>query len=146
MYHFPASSERRQQWCQILQVQEKGLSKDARICSRHFVDGGISTLPTLSIGKRFAFPKKWPIPICVPVPPRKQQKLMKRSLAESPTLYLTFCIIKWICCVCFMWARMQLTTTFMFRLWQGKKRCQDHCKCSSFSLYKSLWAGERQLA
>ena len=60
MHRFPANPERRQQWCQALHVQEKDLPKHARLCSRHFLDGDTSNLPSLSVGKGFASPKKFP--------------------------------------------------------------------------------------
>ena len=125
MHRFPASSERRQQWCQILQIQEKDLPKDARICStccRHFVDGDTSNLPSLSIGKRFASPKKWPLLIRVPVPPRKQQKLMKQTLVENPSPSLSVSSSKSASCAsCDPGSNSPPPSSFDF----GKERRED---------------------
>ena len=67
MHRFPANPDKRQEWCEALCVQEKDLPSDARVCSRHFPTGDTSNLPPLSVGKRFASPKKRPVSISVPV-------------------------------------------------------------------------------
>ncbi len=71
MHLFPVNTEKRQQWCQALNTQEKDLPKDARVCSRHFPNGDAVNLPSLSLGKRFASPKRRPAPTCLPLSPRK---------------------------------------------------------------------------
>ena len=71
MHRFPANKKKRQEWCLALNVKEKDLTADPRVCSRHFSDGDALNMPSLSVGKRFASPKKRPVRICVPAPPRK---------------------------------------------------------------------------
>ena len=38
--------------------QSESIPSDARVCSRHFPDGDALKLPSLSLGKRFASPRK----------------------------------------------------------------------------------------
>ena len=66
-----------------MNVKEKDLTADPRVCSRHFSDGDTSNLPSLSVGKRFASPKKRPVCIRVPAPPRKRHKHSKQSLVDD---------------------------------------------------------------
>lgn len=83
MHQFPKDSKRRQQWCQALNIDEKDLPKDARICTRHFQNGDATNLPSLTLGKRFASPKKRPAPVRLPLPPRKVCKQGKRLFSSS---------------------------------------------------------------
>ena len=46
-----------QQWLKGLGIEEVDLLKDTRICSRHFLDGDATTLPSLTLGKKFTSPK-----------------------------------------------------------------------------------------
>ena len=82
MHRFPANPDKRQEWCEALCLQEKDLRSDARVCSRHFPNGDTSNLPSLSVGKRFASPKKRPVSIRVPVRPKQGKKQVKKSLFE----------------------------------------------------------------
>ena len=82
MHRFPHNPGKRQQWCKALCVQEEDLQSDARVCTRHFPNGDTSNLPSLSVGKRFASPKKRPAPSRVPVLPKRQKSAIK-SLLES---------------------------------------------------------------
>lgn len=86
MHWFPSNPERRQQWCLALCMEEKDLPADARVCSRHFADGDTSNLPSLTLGKRFASPKKRPVRVRVPLSPKKKQKRAKRSPADNLSL------------------------------------------------------------
>lgn len=85
MHRFPTSQKKRQQWCEALGVREEDLKSDARVCTRHFLNGDTSNLPSLSVGKRFASPKKRRAPSRVPVLPRKGQKRTRKSHLESPS-------------------------------------------------------------
>ena len=85
MHRFPANPDKRQEWCEALCLQEKDLRSNTRVCSRHFPNGDISNLPSLSVGKRFASPKKRPVSIRVPVRPKQGKKRVKKSLFERPS-------------------------------------------------------------
>ena len=58
MHRFPADLSRRVQRLDAIGLGEGDLQEHSRICSRHFLNGDTSTLPSLTIGKRFASPKK----------------------------------------------------------------------------------------
>ena len=58
MHHFPANSAKRQQWLKALGREEGDLSEHTRICSRHFLNGDTSQVPSPELGKRFASLKK----------------------------------------------------------------------------------------
>ena len=58
MFRFPADKEKRQKWLEALNLTEAEISEHSRICSRHFLHGDPSNVPSLDIGKRFASPKK----------------------------------------------------------------------------------------
>ncbi len=83
MHRFPLEIEKRQQWIEALSLQGRDLPKETRVSSRHFPDGDTSKLPSLSLGKRIASPKKRPAVVRLPVPPRKRHKPSKRSLSLS---------------------------------------------------------------
>lgn len=85
MHRFPANPDKRKAWCEALCVEEKNLPSDARVCSRHFPYGDTSNLPSLSVGKRFASPKKRPLSIRVPVQSKKGKERVKTSLFERPS-------------------------------------------------------------
>ena len=87
MHRFPGNPERKQQWLQALNLLEKDLPREVRICSRHFPDGDTLKLPSLSLGKRFASPIKRPATIRLPLQPRKKQakRSLSRSLSPSPS-------------------------------------------------------------
>ena len=59
-HRFPPKAEpvKRQQWLNALNLAEDEVQDHHRICSRHFPNGDASQLPSLSIGKRFASPRK----------------------------------------------------------------------------------------
>ena len=57
MYRFPKEQEKRRSWLTGLKLLEADVKDHHRICSRHFPDGEYGS-PELSIGKRFASPKK----------------------------------------------------------------------------------------
>ena len=58
MFRFPANKIKRQQWLESLNLTEADIGEHSRICSRHFLHGDSSNVPSLDIGKRFASPKK----------------------------------------------------------------------------------------
>ena len=76
MHRFPANPQKRHQWLQALDVEDKFLPKDARVCSRHFRNGNTANLPSMSLGKRFASPAKRRALTRQPhaIPPRKREK------------------------------------------------------------------------
>ncbi len=83
MHRFPSEIEKRQQWIEALSLQGRDLPKDARVCSKHFPDSDTSKLPSISLEKRFASPKKRPAIVRLPIPPRKRHKPSKLSLSLS---------------------------------------------------------------
>ena len=84
MHRFPRNLIRRKHWCKALCIQEKELPRDARVCSRHFLNGDTSNLPSLSMGKRFASPKKHPLPVRIPLQACSQGGLLGSSEPLSP--------------------------------------------------------------
>ena len=58
MFRFPADKRNRQRWLEALNLTEAEVGEHSRVCSRHFLHGDPSTVPSLDIGKRFASPKK----------------------------------------------------------------------------------------
>ena len=58
MYRFPAVKEKRQQWLIALNILEEDVSKHSHVCSKHFLHGSSSNIPSVNIGQRFASPKK----------------------------------------------------------------------------------------
>ena len=58
MFRFPANKTKRQKWLEALNLTEAEIGEHSCICSRHFLHGDPSTIPSLDIGKCFASPKK----------------------------------------------------------------------------------------
>ena len=58
MFRFPSDKAKRQRWLEALNLTEAEIGEHSRICSRHFLHGDPSNVPSLDIGKRFASPKK----------------------------------------------------------------------------------------
>ena len=58
MHRFPKEVILKKQWLEALGIEEADLPKDPRVCSRHFPDGDSTKLPSLTLGKKFASPKK----------------------------------------------------------------------------------------
>ena len=85
MYRFPADKEKRRQWLEALNLSEVEVGEHARICSRHFLHGDPSNVPSLDIGKRFASPKK--------ITTERGVRALKRA-TRSPSLSLTSSIAK----------------------------------------------------
>ena len=83
----------RQQWLEALGIEETDLPKDPRVCSRHFSDGDATKLPSLTLGKKFASPKKRSAPVRIPIPPTKRCKVTSSisisSSCESNTVLST---------------------------------------------------------
>ena len=57
MFRFPADESRKEQWLKALGLKASKITKKTRICSRHFLNGDSSQVPSLDTGKRFASPK-----------------------------------------------------------------------------------------
>ena len=58
MFRIPAEPNRKKQWLEVLSISEDDIHNHTRVCSRHFVHGDSSNLPSLNLGKRFASPRK----------------------------------------------------------------------------------------
>ena len=58
LHRFPKVACRRRQWKKALALKNEDIKDYHRVCSRHFVDADPHNKPELSIGKRFASPKK----------------------------------------------------------------------------------------
>ena len=59
--------------------QSESIPSDARVCSRHFPDGDALKLPSLSLRKRFASPRKRRAVVRLPLKSKKRLKLSKSS-------------------------------------------------------------------
>ena len=61
-YHrFPANHERHAKWLSIFYLSEVELKPHTRVCCRYFPDGDAQKDPEISLGKRFASPRKEPL-------------------------------------------------------------------------------------
>ena len=58
LHRFPRKEPKRGRWLEALELVEEDLKDFHRLCSRHFPDGDATKDPRLSLGKRFASPKK----------------------------------------------------------------------------------------
>ena len=58
LHRFPKVACRRRQWIKALALENEDIKDYHRVCSRHFADADPHNKPELSIGKRFASPKK----------------------------------------------------------------------------------------
>ena len=60
MHRFPQDKTKRLRWLKALGLKDDDVGSHHRVCSRHFPEGDTKThYPQLSLGKRFASPKKW---------------------------------------------------------------------------------------
>ena len=59
MHRIPKVAPLRQQWLEVLGIEETDLRKDPRVCSRHFSDGDATKLPSLTLGKKLPSPKNY---------------------------------------------------------------------------------------
>ncbi len=58
MHHFPRDEARRQRWIEALDLNDLVIKDYNRVCSRHFPNADAKNDPQLTLGKRFASPKK----------------------------------------------------------------------------------------
>ena len=59
MHRFPQDPKLRSQWIKALKLDDSDIKSYHRLCSRHFPQGDRKNMPSSSLGKRFAFPKKY---------------------------------------------------------------------------------------
>ena len=52
MFRIPAEPNRKKQWLEVLGISEDDIHNHTRVCSRHFLHGDSSNLPSLNLGKR----------------------------------------------------------------------------------------------
>lgn len=50
-HRFPRDPLVRGKWLEVFQLLESDLKPSTRVCSRHFPDGNVKNLPSMSIGK-----------------------------------------------------------------------------------------------
>ena len=58
MHRFPRDKAKRAQWMEAVGLADSDILGHTRICSRHFLHGDTTSPPSISLGKRFASPKK----------------------------------------------------------------------------------------
>lgn len=58
MHRFPQDKAKRQRWIEALSLQDVVIEDHHRVCSRHFPNADARNDPQLTLGKRFASPKK----------------------------------------------------------------------------------------
>ena len=75
MHRFPANKERRQEWLRALNMSSEDISDHTQVCSKHFLYGDISSIPSLDIGARFCSPKK---------PSERSRRREKRGILPPP--------------------------------------------------------------
>ena len=75
MYRFPSDKAKRQLWLVALNLTESDITDHTRICSRHFLHGNSSNVPSFDLGRRFASPKK--------ISSERSARALKRSQRAS---------------------------------------------------------------
>ena len=83
MHRTPKEGTHRQQWLEAMGIEEVDLPKDPRVCTHHFPDGDATKLPSLTLGKKFASPKKRSVPIRKPLAPTKKYKMISSNPSNS---------------------------------------------------------------
>ena len=58
MHRFPQDPKLRSEWIKALKLDDRAIKSHHRLCSRHFPQGNRNNIPSSSLGKRFASPKK----------------------------------------------------------------------------------------
>ena len=58
LHRFPRDASKRREWITALALKDEDIKDYQRVCSRHFANADPRNKPELSIGKRFASPKK----------------------------------------------------------------------------------------
>lgn len=58
MHRFPRDPTLRSEWIKALKLDDRVIKDHHRLCSRHFPEGNSKNKPSISLGKRFASPKK----------------------------------------------------------------------------------------
>lgn len=90
-HRFPRDSERRTVWLNAFQLSESDLKSYSRVCSRHFPDGDVKKDPQVTLGKRFASPKKREHPRARRAKRRSEDKQLSelRSMSDSRSRSVT---------------------------------------------------------
>lgn len=52
-HRFPRDPALRNSWLEIFQLQESDLKPSTRVCSRHFPNGNVKKMPSITIGEFF---------------------------------------------------------------------------------------------
>ena len=79
-HRLPKDPKRRTLWLEVLDIREEVIKESTRVCCRHFPDGDCQKDPSVSLGKRFASPKKKG-----PRAKRMKQRDERRELSRSVT-------------------------------------------------------------
>lgn len=58
MFRFPSDKETHDKWLSSLELRREDVKPHSRVCSRHFLNGDPSQIPSLHLGKRLYSPKK----------------------------------------------------------------------------------------
>ena len=58
MHQFPADALKYQKWLVALKLSEDDITAYSRVCSKHFLHGDSTNVPSLHIGRHFSSPKK----------------------------------------------------------------------------------------
>ena len=75
MHRFPANESKRNLWLKELGLSLSDIGPVSRVCSRHFLNGDTSNIPSYNIGKKFASPKKLHL--------QRSARALKRSKVSS---------------------------------------------------------------
>ena len=75
LHRFPVDPIKRQAWIDALKLREGDVKAHSRVCCRHFPNADPSKTPDLTLGKRFAFPRKsWTA---------RAQRARKRNISQE---------------------------------------------------------------
>ena len=57
-HRIPKDAVKRVRWLEVFDIREEAIKESTRVCCRHFPNGNCSKEPSITLGKRFASPRK----------------------------------------------------------------------------------------
>ena len=81
-HRIPKETERRARWLKVFDIREEVIKESTRVCCRRFPDGDCSKEPSITLGKRFASPRKKG-PRVKRMRERKERRELSRSVTPS---------------------------------------------------------------
>ena len=91
MHRFPRDDGRRKRWVEALDLEDMDIKDHYCVCSRHFPDADATKDPQLTLGKRFASPKKYWTERSKRAKKRNEASTMQLSVSRSLVSTSTSC-------------------------------------------------------